>query len=106
MANAGDATITTASYVTLTKEGTYKSSFIALSGTSKLKEKDEGTWKLEDTILVLTGKEKPQRYTLFGVGADPKAGAFLVRSTYPNSDEQPDLCRPRRSFSGQWYKRK
>ena len=33
-------------------------------------------------------------------------GAFLVRSVYSDGDERPDLCRPRRLFSGQWFKRK
>jgi hypothetical protein len=55
----------------------------------------------------LSGKgPKPRVYRVFGVGADPKAGAFLVLSTYSDSDEQTDLCVPRRVFSGTWFKRK
>jgi hypothetical protein len=58
-------------------------------------------------LLILSGKTgKGQNYRIFGVGADPKAGAFLVLSTYNDTDEQADLSIPRRKFSGTWFKRK
>jgi hypothetical protein len=49
---------------------------------------------------------KSQVYRIFGAGADPKAGAFLVLRIYSNSDEQLDRCIPRRTLSGPWFQRK
>jgi len=106
---AGDASISTTDYLTLSKDGTFSKTFIGITAQQRLKEKFEGTWKLEDNALVLAGKAadaKPQVYRVFGTGGDAKGGYFLVLSSYPNTDEQADLCIPRRVFSGTWYKRK
>jgi hypothetical protein len=102
---AGDASITTATYVTLKADGTFKRSFIGLKGGATLREKDEGTWKLEDGIIVQSGKRRAT-YIVHGVGIDPKVGAFLVLSTYSNQDEKPRFCNPRGPFQGTWFKRK
>jgi hypothetical protein len=106
---AGDASISTADYLTLNKDGTFKKTFVGITAKQRLKETSEGTWKLEDNSLLLAGKTddaKPQIYRVFGTGGDAKGGNFLVLSSYPNTDEQTDLCIPRRVFSGTWYKRK
>jgi hypothetical protein len=104
---AGDASIATADGITLNKDGTFSKTLIAITSQVRLKETTEGTWKVEDNLLILSGKTgKGQNYRIFGVGADPKAGAFLVLSTYNDTDEQADLSIPRRKFSGTWFKRK
>ena len=108
-AYAGDASISTADYLHLNKDGTFSKTLIAITAQRRLKETSEGTWKLEDDLLLLTGKDaaaKPQGYRVFGAGGDAKGGSFLVLSTYANTDELADLCIPRRMFSGTWFKRK
>jgi len=108
-AYAGDASITTADYLHLNKDGTFSKTFMAITAQRRLRETLEGTWKLDDTGLVLSGKgadAKPQGYRVFGVGGDAKGGSFLVLSTYADTDERPDLCIPRRMLSGTWFKRK
>jgi hypothetical protein len=101
----GDASITTASYVNLKADGTFKRAFIAVKSSSTYREKDEGTWKLEDNILVQNGKKR-DTYIVHGVGMDPKVGAFLVLSTYANQDQKPRFINPRGLFQGTWFKRK
>lgn len=105
---AGDASISTATYVTIKADGTFKRSFVGMKSGLTIKEKTEGTWKLEDGILVQTGNGSKERntYIVHGVGIDPKVGAFLVLSTYANADEKPRLCNPRGPFQGTWFKRK
>jgi hypothetical protein len=108
-AYAGDASISTADYFHLNKDGTFTKTFIGITSTRRLKETMEGTWKLDDAGLLLTLKDpdaKPQLYRVFGVGGDAKGGNFLVLSNAANTDEQVDLCIARRMFSGTWYKRK
>jgi hypothetical protein len=108
-AYAGDASISTADYFHLNKDGTFSKTFIGITSTRRLKETMEGTWKLDDSRLLLTLKDpeaKPQAYRVFGVGGDAKGGNFLVLSNSSNTDEQVDLCIARRMFSGTWYKRK
>jgi hypothetical protein len=108
-AYAGDASAATADYLHLNKDGTFAKTLIAITAQRRLKETSEGTWKLEDDMLRLTPKAvdaKPQGYRVFGTGGDAKGGSFLVLSTYSNTDEQADLCIPRRMFSGTWFKRK
>ncbi len=103
---AGDASVATGEWFILNKDGSFKTVLIAITSKKRIKETVEGTWKLEENVAVLTGKEKAQRYTVFAFGTDPKVGAFLVRSNYSDTEELPDLCRPRRANSGQWFKRK
>jgi hypothetical protein len=93
--------------LTLNKDGSFSKSAIAVTAKQRINEKSEGAWKVEDTALILTPKDgQVRRYRIFGVGSDPKAGAFLVLSTYGNTDEEADFCIPRRRFSGEWFKRK
>ncbi len=106
---AGDASISTADYLHLNKDGTFSKTFMAITAQRRLKETLEGTWKLDGVELLLSLKDpaaKPQTYRVFGAGGDAKGGYFLVLSTYPNTDEQVDLCIARRAFSGAWFKRK
>jgi len=107
---AGDASIAVLGGVNLNKDQTYTKTLIALTRDRRVKEVDQGDWKLEDNELLLTvdkeAREKPKVFRIFGVGGDPKAATFLILSDYNNTDQQADLAYPRRSFSGEWYKRK
>jgi len=104
-AYAGDASIATGSTLILGADGTFQSSFIGISSTMKVREKDAGKWSVDDTDLLLKGKEA-RRYHVFGVGADPKVGSFLVLSTYANTESQLSLINPRGPFQSEWYKLK
>lgn len=108
-AYAGDASIATVSYLTLNADGTVKATFMAVTAKTRLKEVDEGKWRVEDNELFMdVGKgaeAKTKRYRIFGVGSDEKGGSFLVISDYPNTDQQASLPYPRRSFNGQWFKK-
>lgn len=105
---AGDASIATASYLDLRADGTYKRTAMAVGRGTRVKEVDEGAWSVSDDQLQLvqTKQETAKRYRIFGAGADPKVGTFLVLSTYSDTDQKVDLSIPRRLFAGQWYKRK
>jgi len=105
---AGDASIATAAYFDLRADGTFKKTLMAVGAGARVKEVDEGTWSIDDELLLLavTKKETGKRYRIFGAGSDPKVGAFLVLSTYSDTDQRVDLSMPRRLFSGTWYKRK
>ena len=108
-AYAGDASIATASYLAINQDGTIKKTFIGISGTRRIRETDEGKWKLEDNELVLDvvkdGIPKTMKYRVFGAGSDDKGGSFLVITVSSDTDQQADLSIPRRMFSGEWYKK-
>ncbi|MBN1203838.1 MAG: hypothetical protein JXB05_02800 [Myxococcaceae bacterium] len=103
-AYAGDASVATASSLVLNADGSFRSSFKGLSSQTTIQQEDTGTWKLEDTLLVQTGKERQVNWVL-GVGADPKAGAFLVLSPGKIAMKQ-RYSDPRGDFQGEWLKRK
>ncbi|HZE95706.1 MAG TPA: hypothetical protein VE981_01650 [Planctomycetota bacterium] len=106
-AYAGDASIATGEGVTLNKDGTFKRSFRAVSAKMRFQENSEGTWKTDDNLLDLTLKDgSKQVYRIFGVGGDAKGGTFLILSNAANTEQQADLCIPRRTFVGEWFKRK
>ena len=108
-AYAGDASIATGEHVSLNKEQTYRKVLIAITNKQRLKEADEGKWKVDDNELVLLGKDgegKGRRYRIFGVGGDEKGGSFLVLSSYADTPQQADLTSPRRVFGGDWFKRR
>jgi hypothetical protein len=105
-AYAGDASIATSAAFELRADGTFKRSLTAIKAGARLKDVDEGTWTVDDAELLLKVKDATKRYRIFGTGADPKVGAFLVLSTYNDTDERVSLPMPRRTFSGSWYKRK
>jgi hypothetical protein len=105
-AYAGDASVATGATFEIKADGTFKKTAIAVSATRRIKEVEEGTWTVDDAELLLKLKESTKRYRIFGTGADPKVGAFLVLSTYNDTDERVSLPVPRRTFSGTWYKRK
>ena len=102
---AGDASITTAYGFNLAPNGTFKTVFVALTSKVRLRERDEGKWKVEDDELVLQGKEI-RRFTLIGYGSDPKVGRFLVLNTYANIKARINLADPRGVFGGNWLKSK
>jgi len=108
-AYAGDATIATASYLTLNQDGTVKKTFLGMSGNTRIREIDEGKWKLQDNELLLDvvkdGVPVTKKYRIFGAGSDEKGGSFLVITTSSDTDQHADLSIPRRMFSGDWYKK-
>jgi hypothetical protein len=105
---AGDASVATAAYFDLLADGTFKKTLMAVGRGARIKEVEEGTWAVDDAELrlAITKKETGKRYRIFGAGSDPKVGAFLVLSTYNDTDQKVDLSIPRRLFAGTWYKRK
>lgn len=104
-AYAGDASIATSESIVLRADRTFQKSFRGITSRNVVKEQDAGTWALEDMVLVEKGKETKSNWVL-GVGADPKAGAFLVLSMYSNVEEKLKLCNPRGALQGTWFKRK
>jgi hypothetical protein len=104
-AYAGDASIATLSYITLRPDGTVKKTFVALTAATRIREVDEGTWTLEDNLLVVNASSKTRKYRIFGAGADEKGGSFLVIAAYADTDQQADLSIPRRLFAGDWYRK-
>jgi len=102
-AYAGDATISTGTYLDLRADGSYARTLVALTGGRSIREKDAGTWTVEDDELVLS---QAGRYTLLGYGADPKVGRFLVLGTYPNQKSRLKLTNPRGILQALWLKAK
>ncbi len=105
-AYAGDASIYTGNEFHFQPNGTYSHVFLALKGSTRLREKDEGKWRIEDDELVLTNAKGVDRYSLLGCGADPKAGRFLVLGVYANTRAKLSLSNPRGVFQANWYKAK
>ncbi len=101
---AGDASISTASDITLGADGTFKQTFVGVTRAVVVKEKDEGTWTLEDDVLVEKGNKTAKR-RVHGVGSNGK-GSWLVLDSYSNMDPAPTLrfCNPRGAFQAQWFK--
>jgi len=105
-AYAGDASIYTGSSIHLQPDGSYKRTFIGLTSTTRIKETHEGRWSIDDNELVLKDPKETTRYSLFGCGADPKAGRFLVLGTYSNVKASLSFSNPRGPFQATWYKAK
>lgn len=103
---AGDASIYTGSSFSLKPDGTYRHVLIAIRGNTRIKETDEGKWRIEDNELVLGHGKGVSRYSLLGCGADPKAGRFLALGTYANTKAKLSFSNPRGAFQATWYKAK
>lgn len=102
----GDASIFVGSTITLNSDGTFKFHFVGIGRGQRIVEDDEGKWNVEDTTLILDGKQRKRRYTVFGYGGDPKVGRFLVLSIYDNNDMQLDLGSPRDANQSKTYKKR
>lgn len=106
-AYAGDATVATSETITLNADQTFKTWFMGLSGTTRIRESNQGKWSIDDATLVLNGeKDKERRYLIYGVGSDAKLGHFLVKNDYSSSETPLDISRPRRPLSAAWLKKK
>jgi len=103
---AGDASIYTGSAFQLRPDGSYSHTLVALSGSTRIKEHDEGQWSIDDNELVLRQAKGASRYSLLGYGVDPKAGRFLVLGTYANAKSKLSFSNPRGVFQATWYKSK
>ncbi|MBI2299605.1 MAG: hypothetical protein HYU66_11805 [Armatimonadetes bacterium] len=102
-AYAGDATTSTGAYFQLGADGSYSRTLMALTRGRNIREKDSGTWSVEDDELVLS---KGGRYSLLGYGAEPKVGRFLVLGKYSNTKARLKLTDPRGILQAQWLRAK
>ena len=102
-AYAGDATISTAAYFKLGSDGSYSRTLMAVGAAGNIREKDAGTWSVDDDVLVLS---KGGRYSLLGYGADPKVGRFMVIGKYPNQKARLKFTNPRGILQALWLKAK
>lgn len=100
---AGDATISTAAYFTLGSDGTYMRTLMAVGAAGNIREKDSGTWSVDDDELVLS---KGARYSLLGYGADPKVGRFMVLGNYSNQKARLKFTNPRGILQAMWLRAK
>jgi len=98
---AGDATISTASYLTLAGDGSYDRTLLAVGAAGNIREKDVGTWSVEDDELVLS---KGGRYSLLGSGSDPKVGRFLVIGNNRNQRVRLKFTNPRGPLQAMWFR--
>lgn len=103
---AGDASIFTSSSFHLQSDQTYIHYFMAITGSTRLKEKQEGSWSVDEDELVVSHDNKVDRYSLLGYGNDPKAGRFLVLGTYANVKAKISFANPRGTGHASWYKAK
>lgn len=102
-AYAGNATISTATYFNLGANGSYSRTLRAIGAAGNVREKDQGTWKIDDDELVLS---KGGRYSLLGCGADPKGGRSLVIGNYSNARSRLKFTNPRGLFQALWLRAK
>ncbi len=102
-AYAGNATISTASYLNLGGDGSYKRTLMAVGAAGNIREKDAGTWSVDDDELVLS---KGGRYSLLGYGNDPKVGRFMVIGNYSNQKSRLKFTNPRGILQAMWMKAK
>jgi len=102
-AYAGDATISTAAYFKLASDGSYTRTLMAVGAAGNIREKDAGTWSVDDDLLVLS---KGARYSLLGYGADPKVGRFMVIGKYSNQKARLKFTNPRGILQALWLKAK
>jgi len=72
---------------------------MALTRGSSVREKNSGTWTVEDDELVLS---KGGRYSLLGYGADSRAGRFLVLGNYSDNPARLKFTNPRGILQAQW----
>jgi len=100
---AGDATVSTGEYLKLGADGSYSYTLMALTRGSTMRDKNAGTWTVDDDELVLS---QGGRYSLLGYGADPKAGRFLVMGNYSNNPAKLKFTNPRGILQAQWLKAK
>lgn len=103
---AGDASIATASGFTLNSDETFKYHFVGVGRGKTITENEQGKWSVDDTTLVLVGKDRTRRYIVYGFGKDPKVGTFLALSVSYATDVQLDLGFPRGAFQSTTFKRK
>lgn len=99
----GDASISTASYYKLGSDGSYDRTLLAVGAAGNIKEKDAGTWSVEDNELVLS---KGGRFSQLGYGDDPKVGRFLVIGNYANQKTRLKFTNPRGILQALWLRAK
>ncbi|MBC8065609.1 MAG: hypothetical protein H7Y17_12315 [Chlorobia bacterium] len=100
---AGNATSATATYFTIGSDGTYNRTLLAVGAGGNIREKDAGTWTVDDDEIVLS---KGGRITLHGYGDDPKIGRFLVIGNYANTRSYLKFTNPRGILQAKWLKAK
>lgn len=99
----GDATISTASYLTLSSNGTYDRTLLAVGSAGNIREKNQGNWSIDDDDLVLS---KAGRYSLLGSGSDPKVGRFLVIGNNRDQKVRLKFTNPRGPLQAMWMRAK
>lgn len=104
-AYAGDATVAYGDGVTLSADGSYSFAAAGVGGGVIVRERAQGTWKIEDYMLVVKYASGERKRRIFGSGFDPKVGHFLVLAQYEETDEAPEFAYPRRPLAGRWYKK-
>ncbi len=92
-------TIATAAYFDINSDGSYERTLLSVGSLGNGKEKDSGTWSIDDDELVLkTGG----RYSLFGCANDPKVGRFLVIGNNRNQKTRLKFTNPRGPLQAMW----
>ncbi|MBM4059975.1 MAG: hypothetical protein FJ265_02615 [Planctomycetes bacterium] len=88
----GDASILWGETLTIAADGTYVSSFVAVQGSRRIRERQEGTWQLDDAMLTMTPKPgsenaKVQVRCVCGLAPTPDGqGRILMLSKF---DDKP-----------------
>lgn len=96
-------TIATAAYFDLNSDGSYERTLLSVGSLGNGKEKDSGTWNVDDDELVL---KNGGRYPLFGCANDPKVGRFLVIGNNRNQKSRLKFTNPRGPLQAMWLRAK
>ena len=86
-AYAGDATITTGTYLSLRADGSYTRTLVALTGGRSVREKDAGTFTVQDDELVLSAAG---RYSLLGYAHGREGGPVPRAGDVPEPEDPPE----------------
>jgi hypothetical protein len=98
----GDASIATAEYIDLEKNGKFASTFIGIRGSVHIKEKGSGTWSTDDDgNLVVNDRGSVKKRRIFAMEATQK---IQLAPSY-DSTMVPEYSAPSRQTWADWFVR-
>ncbi len=98
----GDASIATAEELELRANGTFHSHYFGMGRGMTVNEGDDGTWSIDDDMLVLAGKRKTDKRRIWGSGVAPQGNPHSICLVHYGT-AQPRYFNPEDAIGTTWF---